>query len=43
MKIKFGFVTNSSSTSFVGYGIKLKNVPERLWHFLYDYAKEHDE
>jgi hypothetical protein len=43
MKIKFDYVTNSSSTSFTGYGIKLKFVPERLWHLLYDYAKNNKE
>jgi len=43
MKIKFDYVTNSSSTSFTGYGIKLKNIPERLWHLLYNYAKAHNE
>lgn len=43
MKIKFDYVTNSSSTSFTGYGIILKIIPERLWHFLYDYAIKHDK
>jgi len=43
MKIKFDYVTNSSSTSFTGYGIKLKFVPERLWHLLYNYAKNNKE
>lgn len=42
MKIKFDYVTNSSSTSFTGYGIKLKFIPERLWHPIYEYYKKSD-
>lgn len=43
MKIKFDYVTNSSSTSFTGYGIKLKWIPERLWHPMYEYFKKSEE
>lgn len=42
MRIKFDYVTNSSSTSFTGYGIKLKVIPERLWHPVYEYYKKSD-
>ncbi len=42
MKIKLDYITNSSSVSFCGWGIRLKFVPERLWHFLYDYATKHN-
>lgn len=43
MKVKFDYVTNSSSTSFTGYGIKIEYVPESLWHPIYDYFKKSDK
>lgn len=39
MKIKEGFVTNSSSVSFTGYAIEIKTIPEKMWKKIYEEMK----
>jgi len=39
MKIKNGFVTNSSSASFTGYAIEIQTVPEKIWKKIYEEMK----